>query len=259
MIQRVMTGLASGLLLALVAPGCGGSPQRSETSQRSQAMEGTSARPEDDHGRCQTQGTDWEVSEYDTSGDDYPDVRRVFRRVGDPPNTRLILTCREADLNGDGIKDVVRYYNDEGRPLREEADRNFDGQMDVITYFQEGHVVRQEMDTNADGKVDAKLFFEHGHLVRTERDLAGRSTANQWRPDRWEYFEHDRMVRMGTDIDGDGTVDRWDRDAELVDQQNQADDQSGDGSDESGADQGGDGSDPSADGGDGLGDGSDAG
>ncbi len=223
MIQRA-TAASVCCLLLLLAPGCGGAPARPQ-NQRSEAMEGASNRPEDDHGRCDTHGTDREVSEYDTSGDDYPDVRRVFRRVGEPPLIRLVLTCREADLNADGIKDVVRYSNDEGRPLREESDRNFDGQMDIITFFQDGRIVRQELDTNADGRVDTKLFFERGQMVRTERDLGARSTASQWRPDRWEYFENGRMVRMGTDLDGDGNVDRWDRDAQWADQQRAAEQQ----------------------------------
>lgn len=205
------------LTALIVAVGCGSS-QRTDTragGDRPVEMEGA-PRPDDDQGRCATEGPDREVSEYDTSGDDHPDVRRVFRRIGEPPLTRLVLVCREVDLNGDGIKDVVRFYNDEGRPVREEADRNFDGRIDSITWFQDGRIVRQELDTNHDGRVDTKLFFENGRVVRTERDLAGRSTASSWRPDRWEYFEDGRMVRMGTDLDGDGNVDRWDRDDRWV-------------------------------------------
>ena len=208
--------------IAASVPGCGGGEESVRgDSQRSRSMEGSS-RPADDQGRCDTEGPRTEVSEYDTSGDDYPDVRRVFQRMGDPPLTRLVLTCREADLNADGVKDVVRYYNDEGRPIREEADRDFDGAMDIITFFQEGRIVRQEQDTNADGRVDSKLFYERGEMIRTERDLAGRSTPANWRPDRWEYFEDGRMVRMGTDLDGDGNVDRWDRNTQWLEQRRAA-------------------------------------
>ncbi|MGE0790711.1 MAG: hypothetical protein AB7S26_33870 [Sandaracinaceae bacterium] len=229
MIARATIERASGALLglaclALAAPGCGGSDDQRTNDGRSASMSGSS-RPEDDQGRCETDRPDREVSEMDTSGDNYPDVRRVYRRVGTPPLVRLILACREADLNGDGIKDVVRYYNDEGRPLREEADRNFDGTMDVITFYQDGHIIRVEQDNNADGRVDTKLFYEEGAVVRTERDLAGRSTATAWHPDRWEYFEDGRMVRMGTDVDGDGAVDRWDRDAAWDEQRRAADNQ----------------------------------
>ena len=74
-----------------------------------------------------------------------------------------------------------------------------------------------EIDQNADGRVDTKIYYDDdGAAIRTERDLAGRSTGETWRPDRWEYFENGRMVRMGTDVDGDGRVDRWDRDHEYA-------------------------------------------
>jgi hypothetical protein len=214
-VRRSLLLAITALAMLCLAPvsACGGNNQRRSTARRRAARPTTPGERVDDRGRCETEGTDREVSEYDTSGDEIPDVRRVFRRAGDPPLIRLVLTCREADLNGDGTKDVVRHYNDEGRPIREEADRNFDGQIDTITFFQDGRIVRQEVDENADGRVDMKVFFDdNGQPLRAERDLAGRSTPTQWHPDRWEYFERGRMVRMGTDIDGDGRVDRWDRD-----------------------------------------------
>lgn len=212
------TSILLGLVLGLGA--CGGTDEalrRAEAPARAESV--GSERPEEDGGRCDVDAPNREVSEYDTSGDEYPDVRKVFMTVGEGRLARLVLICREADLNGDGTKDVVRYYNDEGRPLREEADRNFDGQMDEVTYFERGRIVRQELDTTGNGRVDAKVFYENGRPLRAERDIAGRSTASDWHPDRWEYFEEGRMVRMGTDIDGDGRVDRWDRDGEWQRQQ----------------------------------------
>lgn len=204
--------LTMGAMLAL-AVGCGGSQAQRPARTRASGIARSTA--VDDNGRCDTEGADREVSEYDTSGDQRPDVRRVFRRVGDAATARLVLACRESDLNADGTKDVVRYYNDEGRPLREEADRNFDGHMDTVTYFQDGRIVRVESDENGDGQIDSKVFFDDdGSPSRTERDTAGRSTATNWHPDRWEYFEQGRIVRLGIDIDGDGRVDRWDRDRE---------------------------------------------
>lgn len=186
--------------------------KRGETeSTAQQATRLPTDRP-DDQGRCEANGDQYEVSEYDTSGDDYPDVRKVFLTVGTGRLARLVLVCREADLNGDGIKDVVRFYTDEGRPRTEESDRDFDGRMDQVTYFEHGRVARLEQDTNGDGRVDTKIFYEAGVPVRSERDLAGRSTADTWQPDRWEYFEDGRLIRMGTDLDGDGRVDVWDRD-----------------------------------------------
>jgi hypothetical protein len=206
------------ITLALVALGlaaCGGSSRPSRPSNLGEEEgRSRSLRPEDQQ-RCEADPRLHEVSEYDTSGDEYPDVRKVFLRVGDPPVIRLVLLCREADLNGDGVKDVVRYYSDEGRPLREEADRNFNGQMDEVIFFEDGRIIRIEQDTSGNGRVDTKIFYEGGMPVRAERDMAARSTGTNWQPDRWEYFEEGRVIRQGTDLDGDGRVDRWDRDEEF--------------------------------------------
>ena len=165
--------------------------------------------------RCDVSSPDRETSQYDTSGDGKPDVFKVFRRLGTEPLYRLVLSCREVDLNGDGTKDVVRHYNDEGRPAREEADRDFDGKLDEFTIFQRGEIMQREVDTNADGVVDVKIYYEAGKPVRSERDLSSRSTAAAWRPDRWEYYKDSHVIRMGTDLDGDGRVDRWDRNESL--------------------------------------------
>ncbi len=205
------------MILVVGGMGCGSSSSEGRAggeSVRSRAMAGN-AHAQDNNQRCNGEGANREVSEYDTSGDNRPDVRKVFLRVGTPPAARLILVCRESDLNADGRKDAVRYYNDEGRPLREEADRNFDGTMDITTFFENGVVIREELDENKDGTLDTKVFFMKGKPDRAERDLGGRSSQGQWKPDRWEYYENGRMVRMGTDLDGDGKVDRWDRNDEL--------------------------------------------
>jgi len=206
------------LALLALSVGCGASSKEAggkstvAANDRSKSLptEGKSAAQ-----HCNGTNARYEVSEYDTSGDETPDVRKVFLRLGEGTLARLVLVCRESDLNADGRKDVVRYYTDEGQPLREEADRNFDGTMDEVTYFQEGQILRQEFDTEGDGKVDTKIYFDSGKPLRAERDLKARSTAERWQPDRWEYYEDGRVVRMGTDVDGDGKVDRWDRDSTL--------------------------------------------
>jgi hypothetical protein len=207
------------VVLALLAPACSKDADKDAKSSKDgkavatrSATLTTGAEQVADAAKCAGTAAQYEVSEYDTSGDEQPDVRKVFLRVGEGTLARLVLVCRESDLNADGNKDVVRSYSEEGRPLREEADRNFDGRMDELTLFQEGQILRQEFDANNDGKIDTKIYFDNGKPLRTERDLTGRSGGERWQPDRWEYFEEGRVVRMGTDLDGDGKVDRWDRD-----------------------------------------------
>jgi hypothetical protein len=160
---------------------------------------------------CKADKPDLESSEYDTSGDGTPDVIKIFKRVGSGSSSRLVLICRATDLNGDGIKDVYRHYNDEGQSTREEADRDFDGAIDEISYFENGEITHREIDTDGNGIIDLKIFYDKGKPLRAERDIGKRSTAVHWQPDVWEYYEGGRIVRIGTDLDGDTRVDRWDR------------------------------------------------
>jgi hypothetical protein len=201
------------LLLIVSALGCASTHASLDVNTAQQAAQQQAEKKGSGDPRCDATLPDRESSEYDTSGNDLPDVRKVFVRIGDPGSSRLVLICREADVNGDGKKDVVRIYDNEGRSLREDADRNFDGKIDQHTVFQNGQIVRQEFDDNFDGKIETKVYYDNGKPQRAERDLAGRSTPAQWRPDRWEYFDAGKTVRMGTDLDGDARVDRWDRDA----------------------------------------------
>jgi hypothetical protein len=198
-----------GCLLAVCA-GCASSQANATAKQLADAQASLQGSGDP---RCNATSKGREVSEYDTSGDGVPDVRKVFVRIGDGGTSRLVMICREADVNRDRKKDVARIYDDEGRSLREDSDRNFDGKTDQVTTYQSGEIVVQEFDDNFDGRIETKVFYDNGKPVRTERDLVGRSTPNQWRPNRWEYFEGGKMVRMGTDMDGDTRVDHWDRDA----------------------------------------------
>jgi hypothetical protein len=136
--------------------------------------------------------------------------------MGEGSLSRLVLVCREADLNGDRKKDIVRLYDDEGRPMREEADRDFDGRIDEITHFTKGRIALREVDTSGNGFIDTKIFYESGEPFRAERDMKSKSTKAEWQPDRWEFYADGRTVRIGTDLNGDGKVDRWDRDEEKL-------------------------------------------
>jgi hypothetical protein len=203
-------------LLSLAVIGCASKDPAPVTSPGSSESGATSGGESADGGRCMPDGPGYEVSEYDTSGDNTPDVRKLFKVMGEGSLSRLVLVCREADLNGDRRKDIVRLYTDEGRPMREESDRDFDGRIDEVTQFTNGRVSLQEVDTSGNGMIDTKIFYEAGQPVRAERDMKNQSTAAAWKPNRWEYFVDGRTVRIGTDVNGDGKVDRWDRDEERL-------------------------------------------
>lgn len=211
--------LQLGWLLGTLAIGCGGSEGAQgglSTGASANAKAKAAARKSGEAGSltqiaCKADKADLESSEYDTTGDDVPDVLKVFRRIGSGTTGRLVLMCREADLNSDGVKDVVRRYNDDGNPKREDADRDFDGGVDDIIYYENGQITHREVDTDGNGVTDLKIYYERGKPLRAERDIAKRSTVAKWKPDVWEYYEEGRIVRIGTDLDGDSRVDRWDR------------------------------------------------
>lgn len=211
-----MTRTAYGIVLSSLAlamfAGCGGS-KTSKTATAPGGSKDPNDWPADDHSMCKVapNRTDVEVSEIAGKGALKPNVRRVYRVVGGTGiSGHRIIECREIDTNLDGIKDVVRTYDEQGLPKHDEADRNYDGKPDVWTDFVAGHVAEESVDTNGDGKPDVWKFYTDGRLQRIRRD---RNFDGQ--PDAWEIYSAGRLERMGVDETFDGHVDRWDRDDEL--------------------------------------------
>jgi hypothetical protein len=195
--------LAVGVL-ALASWSCGGAQHKTAAQQNHEEgrSKGFSV---DDKSKCTYQGrADREVSETTAVGALQPNI----------------LICREVDTNLDGIKDVMRTFNDKGEPMREEADTDYDGNVDSWIIFSNGRVAKQELDTNHDGKPDVWKFYLDGKLSRVQRD-----TNHDGKPDVWEIYGKGHLERIGVDVDFDGRVDRWDRDeaARLADEAKEAD------------------------------------
>lgn len=175
-----------------------------------------------DQGRCDFKGrVDREVVETSGPGSLLPNVRRVFQLTSFGDERRRTLVCREVDTNLDGVKDVIRTFNDKGDPQKEEADSNYDGKIDTWLFFTSGRLSREERDTNFDGKPDVwKHYVIDEDLTKKERDPNAplrlqriqRDLNFDDKPDVWEFYERGRLERMGLDLDFDGHVDRWDHD-----------------------------------------------
>jgi hypothetical protein len=137
-------------------------------------------------------------------------IQRVFEFDPDSKQAVRSLRCRMIDTNWDGISDVIRGYNDKGEPLEEQADTDYDGQIDTWLRFSRGRVIREVHDRSRDGKPDENRIYSAGKLSRVQRDRNG-----DGRLDTWEVYDGDRLHRVGVDLDGDQRVDRWYRDEEL--------------------------------------------
>lgn len=68
-------------------------------------------------------------------------------------------------------------------PKKAEVDKNHDGKIDHVEYFENGKVVRTEDDTNFDGTMDEQTHYEVGRPVKSERD-----TDHDGKPDTWITF-----------------------------------------------------------------------
>jgi hypothetical protein len=200
---------ASGVVIA-----CGGGGGPNGMAQAPAAPGGSKDPrkwPADDRSMC-----DWrnkpelEISETNGPGALKPNVRRVYKLFGEEGAKHKTLVCREIDTNLDGIKDVVRTFNAKGEAIHEEADRDYDGRIDVWINFVDGRMAEEDVDTNRDGKPDVWKFYVNGQLQRIRRDRNG-----DGKPDVWEIYAKGRLERMGVDETYDGHVDRWDRDEQL--------------------------------------------
>lgn len=203
----VSMGAAACLTLGLVGCG-GGTPPPRTAAVTPGGSKDPSKWPKDDRSMC-----DWrnkpelEVSETAGVGALKPNIRRVFKTFGEGELRRKTLICREVDTNLDGIKDTVRTFNEKGEALREEADTDYDGKIDLWMSFVGGRLAEENVDTNGDGKPDQWKVYVNGQLSRIKRD---RNFDGQ--PDVWEIYANGRLERMGVDETHDGHVDRWDRD-----------------------------------------------
>lgn len=149
-----------GASLLVCASGCGTSTR--ETSGAADAIK----KPEL---LCARAGADRvEVSSF--RGDGKNDISKVFVRSQEVGG--VVLSCKELDLNADGRKDMLVYFDSHGRKLREEFDHDFDGLADMKSYYEGGQLVRQELDVDFDGKPDLVEHFENGKRVRLEKFLA---------------------------------------------------------------------------------------
>ena len=194
-------------MLLLATGGCNGKNKKAKnpgSGEKPESMKGTAKSIEEDRIKCSEKGN--RVEKLDLNHDTIPDVTKVYATVSKYGIEKEVMICREADLNFDGKKDIIRYFSDEGRPLREELDMDFDGRIDVVNYFENGKIVKQEMDTNFDGLVDIWNYFADGKLVRSERD-----SNKDGKPDIWEHYTNGELKRIGYDVDGDGKVDRRER------------------------------------------------
>jgi hypothetical protein len=186
---------------------CAASPKAGPEAARNQAL-AKAKLSKGDSSRCEHErSVEREVVETRTLGSLKSNIRRVYRLIGTEGQRKRVLLCREVDSNLDGIKDVVRQYNDRGEPIEERADANYDGVIDTWIHYIKGRVVQVEIDDAWDGQPDETRYYAAGKLTRIARD-----TNHDGKADVWEVYIDGHLDRIGLDTNYDGRVDRWNRD-----------------------------------------------
>jgi hypothetical protein len=221
MITRFTRLVIPAFATLAVGAGCGGAPPPKAAKTAPGGSHDPSHWPADDRSMCDTfvhwkTSPNLEVSETVGPGSFKPNIRRVFKIVGERDARHTVLLCREIDTNVDGIKDVVRTFNEKGEPLHEEADSNYDGKIDDWINFTAGVIEEEDVDsTYSAGRPNVWKFYVDGQLSRVRRN----THCQSGKPDTWEIYYKNKLERVGVDLSCDGHIDRWDRDAQLMAQE----------------------------------------
>lgn len=108
----------------------------------------------------------------------------------------------ETDRNLDGKVDSISFYNHKGLVYKSESDDNFDGTYETTYKYNRGNVESQESDINQDGKIDLFAYFENGLLSSVE--ITGPLLSS---PRKMQIYEMNKLVNAEFDSDGDGLYD----------------------------------------------------
>lgn len=160
--------------------------------------------PEIDRDRCDPEGKE-EVT-YDLNRDGEPNLWELYATIEEDGAPVEVLTCKQADFDGDGSADYVAIYGEGGEMIAEEFDLSFDGEFDVRTHYDEssGRVALAERKTDFGAEADVwERYDGDGNLELVERDRRGDGD-----PDMWEQYEEGRLVAILYDDTADGRVDR---------------------------------------------------
>jgi hypothetical protein len=108
----------------------------------------------------------------------------------------------EFDRNLDGKVDAVNYYNLKGLVYKSKNDDNFDGTYETSYKYKQGNVYLGESDIDQDGEPDLISNFENGIL--TEVEISGPTVKS---PRKKQIYEMNKLVSAEFDSNGDGEYD----------------------------------------------------
>jgi hypothetical protein len=76
----------------------------------------------------------------------------------------------EIDRDFDGKVDYIIFYDEEDLKKEEQLDYNYDGEMDDLYLYVKGKLKRREIDTNYDSKIDVWVYLDGIYIEKYEKD-----------------------------------------------------------------------------------------
>ena len=108
----------------------------------------------------------------------------------------------EVDRNFDGNVDVVYYFDRRGILKESKQDDNFDGIFESVFKFNNGLTQTQESDLNQDGNIDYTAQFNYGNIEEIVILGEGQDSRR-----KRQKFKMGKLVSAEYDSDGDGKYD----------------------------------------------------
>jgi len=140
------------------------------------------------------------VEKLNSQGKGNPDIFIIFKKK---PDGSRQLVMQLFDLNHDGKIDLAKHF-EKGKLVKTEADLDYDGVVDVVTEYdpQTGEVRKK---TQADGNTNIWKYYFHNELRKKEVDR-----NSDGKPDMWVYYRGGKVVRTEIDKNFDGKIVRID-------------------------------------------------
>ena len=151
-----------------------------------------------------------------------------------PPGTfgnsdPMVIIKRSLDADRDGHPEQIRYVDKStGKMIRKEADRDYDGALDLWQTYVGDSLDERTLDTNNDGRVDTWERYRGGRLIERVIDRNGNGGKDAFytfsdgslieerhdrnddgRPDLIVTYQDRMKIRSREDRSGDGQIDTW--------------------------------------------------
>ncbi len=155
------------------------------------------------------------VERFDVNQDGITDMWKIYQNITDGDQTKRVFVRREIDLTFDNNINYIKFYTPQGNIEKEYLDKDSDGLIESIRYYEGNSVVKIEEFTKKPIKEDLtvdseikpfKIYYynPNGTLKKITKDKTG-----DGQEDYFLYYISGNLDRVGIDEDGDLKIDKW--------------------------------------------------